>query len=84
MLMSVPNLKPASLTSKLLSNTKELSHILHGNSVYSHNMADQNQIKSIYLTSVMRGVVARSLKPKAHVSNLQVFQTKLEFRSVGF
>jgi len=47
-------------------------------------LADQNQIKSLYLTSVTRGVVAQSFKPKAHVSNMRVLQIKLEFQNVGF
>ena len=31
----------------------------------------------------MRGLVAWSPKPKAHVSNVQAFQIELEFRNVG-
>ena len=46
--------------------------------------SNQNLIKSIYLSSVTRGGVARSPEPKAHVSNVRAFRIELEFRSVGF
>ena len=38
------------------------------------------KIKSIYLSSVTWGVVARSPEPKAHVSNVRAFRIESEFR----
>ena len=48
------------------------------------SVSNQMKIKSIYLSLVTWGVVARSPEPKAHVSNVRAFRIELEFRKVVF
>lgn len=52
--------------------------------ILNHNHLPLFKIKSSCLSSIMRGVVAQSTEPKAHVLCVRAFPVELEFRSAGF
>ena len=52
--------------------------------ILNHNHLPLFKIKSSCLSSIIRGVVAQSTEPEAHVLCVWAFLVELEFRSAGF